>query len=209
MPPRPYNNESRLRQQAEMKTRIAAAAARLHAEKGPLETSWADIAQAAGVSLPTVYKHFPDFDTLIPACIGHTVQFAPPMPVERILASASLEEAAQQLADACDPMNAYLEPWLVWGAERQLPPVAHFLEEQRGQLTRLCRGVLQRHRPDAPSLDEMAAQWQSLLDFKFWHALVRQHQLTRAAVRRHTAHLLLAVSGPRPAETSPRPNRKK
>jgi AcrR family transcriptional regulator len=208
VPPRAYNNETRLQQQAELKARIAAAAAQLHAEKGALSTSWAEIAQAAGVSLPTVYKHFPDFDALIPACTGHAAQLAPPLPVERILACEDLPAAAQALAHACDQRNAFFEPWMAWGEARQIEPLSRIVAEQRIQFTGLCRRVLQQHLPGAAGLDEMAAQWQALLDFEFWHALVRQHGLPRAAVRRHITHLLLAVTGPQPAAPAPRPNRK-
>jgi AcrR family transcriptional regulator len=210
VPPRAYNNESRLQRQAELKSRIAAAAARLHAEKGALGTSWADIAQRAGVSLPTVYKHFPDFETLIPACTGHAAQLAPPVPVERILASGDLACAAQALAQACDQLNAYYEPWRAWGEAARIEPLARLQARERAAFTGLCREVLRRHLPGADALDEMAAQWQALLDFGFWHALVRQHGLSRAAARRHITHLLLAVTGPQPAAVSePRPNRRK
>ena len=47
MAPRAYNSETRRQQQAELKTRIAEAAMQLHAEKGVLGTSYADIAQRA------------------------------------------------------------------------------------------------------------------------------------------------------------------
>ncbi|TFZ06784.1 TetR/AcrR family transcriptional regulator [Ramlibacter henchirensis] len=208
MPPRAYNNETRLQQQAELKARIAAAAAQLHAEKGALRTSWAEIAEAAGVSLPTVYKHFPDFDALIPACTGHAAQFAPPLPVERILACEDLPAASQALAQACDQRNAFFEPWMAWGEARQIESLSRILAQQRVEFTGFCRQVLQRHLPGAAGLDEMAAQWQALLDFEIWHALVRQHGLPRAAARRHITHLLLAVTGPQPAAPAPRPNRK-
>lgn len=209
MPPRAYNNEFRLQQQAELKSRIAAAAARLHAEKGALATSWADIAQAAGVSLPTVYKHFPDFEALIPACTGHAAGLAPPLPVERILASEDLPAAAEALARACDQLNAYYEPWLAWGEAAQIEPLARLQARERAAFTGLCRQVLGRHLPGAAGLDEMAAQWQALLDFGFWQALVRRHGLSRAAARRHITHLLLAVTGPQPAAIpAPRPNRR-
>ena len=208
MPPRPYNNESRLQSQAELKSRIAAAAARLHAEKGALGTSWADIAQAAGVSLPTVYKHFPDFETLIPACTGQAARLAPPLPVERVLACEDLAEAAQAFAQACDQLNAYYEPWLAWGESPRLEPLARLQAQEREAFTGLCRQVLQRHLPGSAGLAEMAAQWQALLDFPLWHALVRRHGLSRAATRRHITHLLLAATGPQPADPATRPDRR-
>jgi AcrR family transcriptional regulator len=210
MAPRAYDNAGRLQQQAELKSRIAAAAAQLHAEKGALATSWADIAQAAGVSLPTVYKHFPDFDALIPACTGHAAASAPPLPAERILACDGLDAAAAELVQAVDRIHAYYEPWLAWGEHRSLPVLADQVARERAQLTAFCRAVLQRHLGDAAGLAEMAAQWEALLHFDFWHGLVRQHRLSRAAVRRLTTHLLLAVTGPQPAADPPaRPTRRK
>ena len=209
MPPRPYNNESRLQSQAELKSRIAAAAARLHAEKGALGTSWADIAQAAGVSLPTVYKHFPDFEALIPACTGHAAQLAPPLPVERLLACDGLAEAAHAFAQACDQLNAYYEPWLAWGEAARIEPLSRLQAQERAAFTGLCRQVLRRNLPASTGLAEMAAQWQVLLDFDLWHALVRRHGLSRAAARRHITHLLLAVTGPQPAApANRRPDRR-
>src|SRR5687767_2873240 len=106
MPPRAYNNESRTQQQAELKARIAAAAAELHATQGALATSYAQIAQQAGVSLPTVYKHFPTMDELLEACTGHAAALAPPFPIDAILAAPELPAAARLLVDACDATNA-------------------------------------------------------------------------------------------------------
>lgn len=51
---------------------IVTAARALHAERGLAATSWADIADRAGVSTATVYRHFPSLAELVPAC-AHTV----------------------------------------------------------------------------------------------------------------------------------------
>ncbi|MCU1365599.1 MAG: hypothetical protein JWN39_1238, partial [Ilumatobacteraceae bacterium] len=47
---------------------IVAAARELHAERGLVATSWDDIAERAGVSTATVYRHFPSLAELVPAC---------------------------------------------------------------------------------------------------------------------------------------------
>lgn len=47
---------------------IVAAARDLHAERGLAATSWDDIAERAGVSTATVYRHFPSTRELVPAC---------------------------------------------------------------------------------------------------------------------------------------------
>jgi AcrR family transcriptional regulator len=51
--------------------RIVEAAVHLHGTAGPAATSVAAIAQRAGVTRLTVYRHFPDDATLFEACSGH------------------------------------------------------------------------------------------------------------------------------------------
>ena len=208
MAPRAYNNEARQQQQELLKTQIAAAAAELHAEKGALATSYAEIAERAGVSVPTVYRHYPDLDLLIRGCTGHVSSLAPPMPVQAILASPDLPTAVEQLVDAMDRLHAYYEPWWVWREQGRIPALAERAASAREQVTGLCAAVLQAHGV-AGDERELAALWESLLQFELWYRLLRLHKLTRAAVRRHLVHLLLAVTGRQPATTSPpRPTRR-
>jgi AcrR family transcriptional regulator len=208
MPPRPYNNETRLQQRAQLRQRIAAAAAELHAEKGALGTSYAEIAGRAGVSLPTVYKHFPTQVELMGACTGHVAQCAPPLPLAEILAAPTLAACAGACVDAMDRMHAHFEPWRVWREHRLVPVLGDILGEQRRELTALLAQVLKRHLgPDAAR--ELPAVWESLLDFELWHRLTREHRLSRATVRRTLVQLLLAAAGPQRVAPSPeRPTRK-
>jgi len=55
----------------ETRLRITEAAVRLHTTVGPSETSFAAVAQAAGVTRLTLYRHFADRDELFAACMGH------------------------------------------------------------------------------------------------------------------------------------------
>ena len=68
---RPY----RMRRRAELvdhtRLRITVAAVRLHTTVGPANTSIAGIAEAAGVTRLTVYRHFADLDEIFVACTGH------------------------------------------------------------------------------------------------------------------------------------------
>jgi len=202
MAPRAYNNETRQQQQSQLKAGIAAAAAQLHAEKGALATSYAEIAERAGVSLPTVYKHFPDLNELIRGCTAHVASSAPAMPAEAILAAPTLAAAAELLVAAMDAIHAYYEPWLVWREQPRIPALAEIAGHGRDQLKTLCQDVLARHQPDGDSR-EVAAVWESLLHFEMWHRLVRVHQLPRATVRRRLAQALVAASGPQPANLPP------
>lgn len=207
MAPRAYNNQTRQQQQEQLKQRIAESAARLHAERGVLATSYAEIAQAAGVSLPTIYKHFPDLDQLVRACSGHVAMNAPAFPSAEILAAADLRTAAQALVDETDRLHAYFEPWKSWREANRIPVIAQGAEQQRLQMVELCEAIMARHGIAGPHR-EMAAVWESLLDFELWHRLVRGHGLPRASVRAHILSLVLAVIGPQPPHPVPSPNRR-
>ncbi len=64
-----------MRRRAELvdqtRLRITEAAVRLHTTIGPANTSIASVAEEAGVTRLTVYRHFADLDTLFEACTAH------------------------------------------------------------------------------------------------------------------------------------------
>jgi AcrR family transcriptional regulator len=192
--PRAYDNQARQQRQADLKTRIAVAASQLHAGKGVLATSYAEIAEHAGVSVPTVYKHYPDLDQLVRGCSGHVARGAPAIPAEAILACPALAPAIEKLVEAMDRRHAYFEPWMVWREHSRISALAEGAAAGREQLTKLCGAVLTRHRV-AGNQRELAAQWEALLHFELWHRLVRVHKLRRATVCRTLIHLLLAAAG--------------
>jgi AcrR family transcriptional regulator len=55
----------------ETRLRITEAAVRLHTTVGPANTSIASIAEEAGVTRLTVYRHFADLDAVFAACTAH------------------------------------------------------------------------------------------------------------------------------------------
>jgi AcrR family transcriptional regulator len=207
--PRAYNNETRLQQQAELKARIAAAAAALHKTQGALATSYAQIAQEAGVSVPTVYKHFPTFDDLIRACTGHVAAQAPAFPAEAILQAPQLEAAAEALVGAMDATHAHFAPWSAWREQNRIPALAEILALRRQQVLALCESVLERHLGPGDHR-ATAAWWEALLSFELRDRVLGEHRQSRPAYRRTLLSLLLAVAGPQPASASPSgPNRKR
>ena len=68
---RPYQMNRRAEQVDQTRERITAAAVRLHTTVGPSNTSIAAVAEEAGVTRLTVYRHFADLDALFDACRGH------------------------------------------------------------------------------------------------------------------------------------------
>ncbi|MFO1312793.1 MAG: TetR/AcrR family transcriptional regulator [Burkholderiales bacterium] len=194
--PRPYDSTTRQRKQAELRARIAEAATVVHARKGALATSYADIAAEAKVSLPTVYAHYPTLDALLEGCTGHVASRAPAFPAEAIVAADTLEEAASRLADAALQQHLHFEPWATWREDRVLPFLAALAERRRERITAIAAEVLRKHRGPGPHR-EAAAAWESALSFDTWHRLARGHRLSRAAVRR-TILQWLAAATPRP-----------
>src|SRR3954468_15790820 len=65
---RPYEKRQRAEGEQRTRSRIVDAAEALHGSVGPAHTTIADIADRAGVTRATVYRHFPDADALFVAC---------------------------------------------------------------------------------------------------------------------------------------------
>jgi AcrR family transcriptional regulator len=96
----------------------------LDAGKGAVATSYAEIAQRAGVSLPTLYKHFPTQDQLIAACTGHVAGQGPALSAAQILEAATLAAAAEALvaSDRCCSTRGRRKCSLSCGADPESHP---------------------------------------------------------------------------------------
>ncbi|MGH2734818.1 MAG: TetR/AcrR family transcriptional regulator [Actinomycetota bacterium] len=75
---RPYEQRARAEGVGRTTRRIAAAAAQLHATVGPAATTISAVAERAGVPRVTVYRHFPDEESLFRACQAHYLEQHPP-----------------------------------------------------------------------------------------------------------------------------------
>ena len=208
MPPRKYNLETRRRKQAELKATIAAATAELHASKGAAATSYADIARHAGVSLPTVYSHFPTEDELFLGCTSHVASRAPTFPINEILGARSLSSAIEALIAAAEEQHLYYEPWLAWRMEGYVSFLAELSASIRIQQTETIAAVL-THFLGPGKRHNMAAGCETVLCFDFWQRLVRGHRLSRRAARQIMLQSLQAIIGPQPSSKSTSKPRRK
>jgi AcrR family transcriptional regulator len=78
---RPYRLSKRAEQVDDTRLRIVEATVALHGTVGPTQTTIMGIAQRAGVTRATVYRHFPDEPALFEACSAHWLsQRVPPNP---------------------------------------------------------------------------------------------------------------------------------
>jgi len=80
--------------------RITEAAVRLHTTVGPANTSISSVADEAGVTRLTVYRHFPDLEHLFDACRGHWMALHPAPDPSAWLAVPDLETRARMAFDA-------------------------------------------------------------------------------------------------------------
>lgn len=82
-PTRAYRKRRRAEAEQRTRERIAAAAAELHGSVGPARTTIKAVAERAGVQRATVYRHFPDEESLFAACSGHWLAGHPLPDMER------------------------------------------------------------------------------------------------------------------------------
>jgi AcrR family transcriptional regulator len=75
---RTYTKRRRAEAERETRQRITEAAVALHGSIGPARTTISAIADRAGVQRATVYRHFPDDESLFEACSGHYAAINPP-----------------------------------------------------------------------------------------------------------------------------------
>ncbi len=76
--------------------RITDAAVRLHTTVGPSATSMSAVAEGAGVTRLTLYRHFPSKDELFGACMSHWRLLHPPPDPEAWRDIPDFEERARQ-----------------------------------------------------------------------------------------------------------------
>lgn len=164
----------------ETRRRIVEATARLHAERGIADTSMKDIAERAGVSVGTVYHHFPTYPDAIAACGAWTAERVP-APTEAIFEGAV--SRAERVARLADALFDYYEQIPALASVRRDRHVAESLEhfvaqEADNRLTLAARAIGARKR------DSRAALLAALVDLDVYRALRRQgFSTTRAAAR--------------------------
>ena len=102
--PRPYTKTRRAELEQQTRERITEAAVELHGSLGPARTTISAIAQRADVQRATVYRHFPDEESLFAACSAHwRAQNEPP----DLAAWAAIRDPAARLAVALAELYAW------------------------------------------------------------------------------------------------------
>jgi AcrR family transcriptional regulator len=187
--------------------RIVQAAVHLHGTVGPAATTIAGIAEQAGVTRLTVYRHFPDEVALYLACSSHWMaQRVPPDPD----AWAKLADPAHRLrAGLADLYRFYRQgqAMLTLG-DRDKHALPQSIQQEVDRIDRYYRDVLvepfagnctrgQRRR--------LRAVVGHAVSFGTWRSLCLQHGLSdREAVEAMTTLVLTTATGPSPAHPASR-----
>jgi AcrR family transcriptional regulator len=169
IPKRRYELKARAEAQEATRARIAAAASELHGEVGVAKTTVSDIARRAGVQRLTVYNHFPDLATLLPACTAHWLAENPMPDLESPLA---IEDPAERLRAVLTLLYGWYRATgpmqrRVCGERSTVPELDAWMDQSSDQLLagladRLSTGL---DRPRARALTALA------LDFWTWQRL--------------------------------------
>ncbi len=155
---RRYTQRVRRQRVAETRTRIVQATMELHGEVGPRRTTISAIAERAGVERLTVYRHFPDEETLFAGCSGRFRELNPPPdPVVWRAIAAPAERARKLLSELYNyfgrvaPMldRLYRDTGEIPALDRQLQEFDGYLDTLAGDLAATQGRVSARLRTTA------------------------------------------------------------
>lgn len=188
MSPRRYRLDRRAEMAEETRRRIVEATYALHGEQGIYATTMTHIAERAGVSVGTVYHHFPTYQDAVFACSQH-VAATVPLPMADIFAGVStLDERVRRLARETFGFYERLPAYERVRCERWgMPPIQAHVEQEENNRLALAREALRPFKIK-PRLVEASA---ALLDVAVYGALTR-NGLTPAKAAEEVAGFILA-----------------
>lgn len=180
MSPRPYRQKRRARAQLETRNRILDATVELHARQGALGTSYAQIAEEAGVSTQTVYNHFPNLGELVGGCTSHVAARAPELDARCFEAGENAAERLELLAAAVYRQLEFMAPWLRLGLgeSEHIPELAAILKREQGALKSLLRQAIKGEYRATPDFLDAAL---ALLSYPTWKTMTNTRSVPRAA----------------------------
>jgi len=175
---RPYRMSRRAEHVDGTRQRITAAAARLHTTIGPANTSIAAIAEEAGVTRLTVYRHFADLDVLFQACRAHWRAENPPPDARRCAETTGLEARARRsLTELYAWYREHAEELFQIYRDLTASPLSS-QEATRGDIRRLAGLVLGDDASEAERGRHLRAAARHLIDYRTWRSLAIDQELT-------------------------------
>jgi AcrR family transcriptional regulator len=194
MSPRRYRLERRAETAEETRRRIVQATQELHAQQGIHATSMTHIAERAGVSVGTVYHHFPTYADAVAACAHRTAEMQP-LPTAQIFSGLStLEDRVGRLARDIFGFYERLPEYERVRSERWgMRPIEAFVEREETNRIALTREALQPFKSGARLIASCAA----LLDVAVYGALIRGGMSPAKAAEEVAAFILARLDAAR------------
>lgn len=178
--PRKYTLQRRAERQDETRRRIVQAAVELHTTVGPAHTTDLAIAERAGVTRRTFYRHFADEVSLFRACTRHGLEQWPPPNPDRWRGIVDPEErlgiALRELYDYYRVAGTGLT---VMGRDAPLLRRELYVSPSRVEILMAIPGVLlQGWRVRGRNREVLAAALHHVTAVATWHSLVVLQGLT-------------------------------
>lgn len=155
---RPYRLRARAAAMDRTRERITDAAVELHGTIGPAATTMSGVAERAGVTRATLYRHFPNEEALFTACSADWLAANPrPDPA----GWATIVDPASRLGAALDELYAYYRS----------------TEQMRSNLLRDIAMIPERFRPGivafpSTTVQVLEAGWPGLSEAHVRHAAI-------------------------------------
>lgn len=175
---RPYRQSRRSESRDETRQRIVRATFDLHNEQGIAATSMKEIAARAGVSVGSVYHHFPSYDDAIAACGAHAFALAPLPGPELFGGAGGRDERVRRAVAAQFAVFAALPAFAsVLADQAKLPVLKGYAAQEAALRRELAAAAL---GDDGPAADSLAA----LMAHGTFDAFTRQGLPPEAAAAR-------------------------
>ena len=179
---RKYELKERAESVAETRRRITKAALELHGSIGPAATTISAIAERAGVTRLTVYRHFPTVEGLFGACSAMWLDNHPwPSPHSW----AACADPHQRLQIALTELYAFFREnaAMVANLNRDIDTLPRFFQERLRARVSIMAGVLIQGRGVRGSVRRrLRAVLGHAVDFETWRSLALRQELSDSEI---------------------------
>jgi len=181
---RSYRLSARADSQAETRQRIVDAAIHLHEKLGPAQTPFTAIAERAGVTRLTLYRHFPDEAAIFAACTAHWGA-QHPFP-DAALWDGIADPAARAVAALSAHYDYYAETRRMWFVAYRdaglVKPIQPVIAQADAHLTDVAGSLAACFRVKGGTLRDVTATLRHALAYATWLSLEERGLDTKAKV---------------------------
>ena len=189
MSPRRYRLERRAENAEQTRRRIVEATQALHSEQGIYATSMTQIAERAGVSVGTVYHHFPTYQDAVAACGRRTAEMAPFPTGQALVGMAGRQDRVRHMAREIFGFYQRLPMFERVRSERWgMPPIQAYVAQEESNRIALTREALRSS--DLRLVTACAA----LLDVAVYSALTRAGMTPTEAAEEASTFILARLA---------------